>query len=288
MAKNSRTLRLAFPQWQGGDITGYALGAIVLDHLLPAPEHMTRASVSVPPPPEGAAGLLGSREDNHTSSYGAVGTQLAQALEILTKEDPDRVLTLGGDCAVSIAPFAWLASKHPEFGVVWIDAHPDMWSAQHQPHANARAASILSNQDSAGFSETLPTTVPADRFVWVGTRAEVVPQLVDLDLVWRNRVRVDEAENNPHTVVDRLHRKGIRQIAVHFDLDVLDSAEFHGVAVGEDAGMTWQGIAALLRTLDEEFDLVGLTVAEHIPEGMENLRRIIASTSLVRPHTETH
>lgn len=74
----------------------------------------------------------------------------------------------------------------------------------------------------------------------------------------------------------------MRQIAVHFDLDVLDANEFHGVAVGEEHGMSWRGVAALLAALDSEFELVGLTIAEHIPEGLETLRDIIANTSLVQ------
>ncbi|MFJ4175211.1 arginase family protein [Microbacterium sp. NPDC089696] len=288
MAKTPRTLRLSFPQWQGGDITGYRLGAMVLNQLLPAPGHMMSEAVAVPLAPAGRTGLLASDEENLTSSYGQVHAQLQQAVNIITRADPDRILTIGGDCAVSIAPFAWLASKYPEFGVVWVDAHPDMWAADAQPHANARAASILSGQDATELGTLLPTTVPADKFVWVGTRAEVVPQLVDLDRVWSNRVRVDEVETSPRTVVERLRRKGVRQIAVHFDLDVLDADEFHGVAVGEDAGMTWKGIAALLQSLDEEFELVGLTVAEHIPEGLETLREIISSTSLIRPSSDAH
>lgn len=288
MAKTTRTLRLTFPQWQGGDITGYSLGAMVLDQLIPSPDHMMSQAVAVPSPPAGQMGLLGSIESNHTSSHDQVRAQLQQSLEVVTQADPDRILTLGGDCAVSIGPLAWLASKYPEFGVVWLDAHPDMWAADSQPHANARAASILSGQDTTDLSELLPARVPTDKFVWVGTRAEVVPQLVDIDLVWRNRVRVDEVETNPRAVVDRLRRKGIRQIAVHFDLDVLDAHEFHGVAVGEEAGMTWRGIAALLQALDDEFELVGLTVAEHIPEGLETLRYIISKTSLIRPTSNTH
>ncbi|WP_226534279.1 arginase family protein [Microbacterium paraoxydans] len=282
MAKTPRTLRLSFPQWQGGDITGYRLGAMVLDQLIPAPGHMVSEAVAVPVPPAGRSGLLESPETNHTSSYDQVHAQLQQAVSLIDRAAPERILTIGGDCAVSIAPFAWLASKYPEFGVVWVDAHPDMWAADEQPHANARAASILSGQDATDLDTLLPTTVPADKFVWVGTRAEVVPQLVDLDRVWSNRVRVDEVEASPRTVVERLRRKGVRQIAVHFDLDVLDANEFHGVAVGEERGMTWRSVAGLLQSLDSEFELVGLTIAEHIPEGLETLREIISATSLMR------
>lgn len=283
MAQPPRTLRLAFPQWQGGDVTGYALGAAILDLAVPTGEQLVLASVPVASPPRGRTGLLGSDEFNGTSSYEVVAAQVQQAVEIIAREEPDRILVVGGDCSVSIAPFAWLTSRHLDFGVVWLDAHPDMWALEHQPHANGRAASILSGQDASNFAEMLPATVPPDKIVWVGTRAEIVPQLVDLDHVWRNHIRVDQVESNPSTVVNRLRAKGVRQIAIHFDLDVLDAAEFQGVAVGEEGGMSWSGVAELFRVLDDEFDLVGLTVAEHIPEGLETLRRIVSETSLMTP-----
>lgn len=277
-----RTLRLTFPQWQGGDITGYALGAAILDVVLPATADMRTAAISVPPPPLDRVGLLGSPEADGISSRTRVEEQLVAAVGTLAGAAPDRVLTLGGDCAVSIAPFSWLASRYPDLGVVWIDAHPDMWDAAHQPHANARAAAILSGLDASGLCDVLPATVPLDRFVWVGTRAEVGPELVDAEAVLANRVTVADAEAEPAGVAARLRGKGLGRVAVHFDLDVLDPTEFRGVAVGEAAGMTWDGIGRLLEHLDAEFDLVGVTVAEHVPEGMEKLRRLIGATSIAQ------
>lgn len=281
MTPDPRTLRLLFPQWQGGDIAGYALGAAVLDRLIPALPSMSARTVAVPAPPAHRTGLLGSEQTERTSSYDAVHDQLRQAIRAVDEVRPDRVLVLGGDCAVSIAPFSWLFSRYPDLGIVWLDAHPDMWAAEHQPHANARAVAILSGQDDSGLVALLPSTVPLDRFVWVGTRAELVPQLVDLDRVRANCVRVNDAEASPQRVVERLRSKGARHIAVHFDLDVLDAEAFHGVAVGERSGMSWDGVGALIGLLDAEFSLVGLTVAEHVPEGLERLRQVLAATSLM-------
>lgn len=46
----------------------------------------------------------------------------------------DRVITVGGDCAVDIAP---IAAAHARYGdaltVLWIDAHPDVYSPQTLP-----------------------------------------------------------------------------------------------------------------------------------------------------------
>ena len=43
---------------------------------------------------------------------GDIVTQLAQALDVIRRHDPARIVTLGGECAVSVAPFAELAHRY--------------------------------------------------------------------------------------------------------------------------------------------------------------------------------
>jgi arginase len=38
-------------------------------------------------------------------------TQLAQAFEVIRQHDPSRIVTLGSECAVSVAPFSELARR---------------------------------------------------------------------------------------------------------------------------------------------------------------------------------
>src|SRR5699024_6504331 len=55
-----------------------------------------------------------------------VVSSLERALTILAEHDPERVLTLGGECSVSVAPFAHLAARYgDDLAVIWIDSHPD-------------------------------------------------------------------------------------------------------------------------------------------------------------------
>lgn len=59
-------------------------------------------------------------------SRGTVMRCLTEALDLIHKHGVDRILTLGGECSVSVAPFAVLAEKYGDnLAVVWIDAHPD-------------------------------------------------------------------------------------------------------------------------------------------------------------------
>ena len=49
------------------------------------------------------------------------------ALDILEISKPDKVVTLGGECSVSVPVFTWLNAKlEGDVAVIWMDAHPDV------------------------------------------------------------------------------------------------------------------------------------------------------------------
>ena len=130
---DSTTLRLFYPQWQGGVVSnwipdipaedsskGYYLGAQILKLLAPQGNQKT---VEVPVSTDIKSHAL----ENGISGYRAIVQQTKSALELLDKENPERIVTLGGECSVSVVPFTWLAARYPgDVAVVWIDAHPDV------------------------------------------------------------------------------------------------------------------------------------------------------------------
>ncbi len=118
---NGTTLRLVFPQWQGGNNPPYHLGSKLLDWL--APEHVgpsEEVPVSLPTdeplPVEG--GIVARR---------ALLQQLRKARQLIDKHRPDRLVVLGGDCLVDLAPFAYLNERYAgDLAVLWVDTHPDI------------------------------------------------------------------------------------------------------------------------------------------------------------------
>ena len=58
---------------------------------------------------------------------------IRDAREAIARHDAPRILTLGGDCAVSVVPFTELAARYgDDLAVVWIDSHPDIGTS-HSP-----------------------------------------------------------------------------------------------------------------------------------------------------------
>src|SRR5699024_1673562 len=98
---------------------GYAVGTTVLDAILPPHEGPT-ATVPVTMSDHGLA------ERDGIEAKTVVVEQLARAVELVREHEPARITTLGGECAVSVAPFAALAHRYgDDLAVVWIDSHPD-------------------------------------------------------------------------------------------------------------------------------------------------------------------
>lgn len=134
MNNESKTLRLIYPQWQGGDIArwipeikdtaeaarGYVLGSMLLDFLAPDCGHdkVTVPVTTQPGERKVTDGVL-DRDD--------IAAQTKAAMDILRVKRPDRIVTLGGECSVSVVPFTYLFDRYGgDVAMVWVDAHPDI------------------------------------------------------------------------------------------------------------------------------------------------------------------
>ena len=49
---------------------------------------------------------------------------------MIERENPDKIITIGGNCIVSLAPFDYLHGKYGDTGIIWLDAHPDVSTPQ--------------------------------------------------------------------------------------------------------------------------------------------------------------
>lgn len=112
MEEEKSTVRLVYPQWQGGDVVRllpevecpedaarcYSLGAHILNLLAPADGQITLTVPVETAPAERtvSCGVL-DRE--------VIIRQMKAALRLLDEYRPARIVTLGGECSVSVVPF---------------------------------------------------------------------------------------------------------------------------------------------------------------------------------------
>lgn len=285
-----RTLRLVWPQWQGASREnatslvpelppeearrGYAVGARVLEALLPPHEGPTEL-VPVPSTEQPSSGGIESRE--------AVRESLEAAQAAIARHDAEGVLTLGGECSVSVAPFAALAERYGEdLAIVWIDAHPDADTpATGYDGYHAMAAALLMGHGDREFLDLLPATVPAERFAYAGLHDGEADAL-ELVEQWGPAVFGPESlRESTAPLLDWLAATGASRVAVHLDVDVVDSEEVV-LGLGQvPGGLSGAQVRRVIADLGAHSQIVGLTLAEYIPRQAMTLTGMLRGLPLI-------
>jgi arginase len=278
------TLRLLWPQWQGAGTSsirelapefpfdvarrGYAVGSAVLAAVLPANEGPTAAV----PVAMDDAGL--ERRDG-IEALEVILTQLARALEVIRQHDPARIVTLGGECAVSVAPFSELARRYgDDLAIVWIDSHPDVGTpASRYPGFHAMAVAALTGHGHPDVQELLPATVFPERVALVGLHSWTEDDIGNVARWGIRSFSPDDLRVTTQPLLEWLAATGCSRIAIHFDVDTVDSNEIVLGLGAEPGGLTSAQVRRIVDNIDSVADVVGITVAEFIPRQVMHLQR---------------
>src|SRR5262245_37999560 len=137
--KKQTTLRLIMPQWQGGNVHEYYFGSQLLAWLAP---HTNGPVETVPVPEPKSSETL--EVENGVLARSALLQQARAARQAIEKHHPDRIVTLGGDCLIDLAPMAYLNTRYEgNLGVLWVDAHPDVLTPQNSNQGNEYVLAAL-------------------------------------------------------------------------------------------------------------------------------------------------
>lgn len=283
------TLRLIFPQWQGGNNPPYHLGARLLNWLAPAPAGPVE-EVPVSPPTNTPLSL-----ENGVVARGALLEQLRQARQLIAKHQPDRLVVLGGDCLVDLAPFAYLNERYDgNLAVLWVDAHPDIMTPEQFHHAHAMVLGNLLGQGDADFVQAVSRPIKPQNMLFVGVNDATDWEAAEIKrLGLRNVGPAELAKHGSRPVLDWFKSTGAKHLAIHFDLDVLDPAlfrsvlfaqpnipegTFDGIAQGK---LTIEHVLRLFSDVADAADIVGLGIAEHLPWEALALQNMLARLPLI-------
>lgn len=286
------TLRLIYPQWQGGDIAkwitevkdpeqasrGYYLGAHLLDFLAPSTGQKT---MTVPVSTE----ICNRVVTDGVLDRDAIAQQTRAALDILDIEKPDRIVTLGGECSVSVVPFTWLASKYPDdIAVIWIDAHPDITlPGDVYPAYHAMAVTALMGNGDKKILGQLPAKIDPSRILFVGLRDWERDEIkVRQNEYGIKHLTPEETVSGSEKVIEWLRNTGASNVAIHFDMDVLDPNEIIAAVGVVPGGMKIAEVVRVINDVAKEKNLVGLTVAEPMPRTAIILKEMLNQLPLLK------
>lgn len=285
----SKTLRLLFPQWQGGNNPPYYLGSLLLSFLAPEP---TGPIASVPVYEPTTEPLT---EIDGITAKPQIIRQLNDAAALIAQHCPDSIVVLGGDCLVSLAPFAHLLNKYGDkLGVLWVDSHPDVQTAKQYPNAHAHVLGALIGTGDNDLVAHVATRLNPAKIMIAGLHD---PLAYEADYLARHNIATiapEQVKNGGKEVMAWIEREHIEYLAIHIDLDVLDPSLFRSVLFAKpgrgehDFGDVAEGKLAIEEVLNlitqatSKAEPVGLTIAEHLPWDMLNLKNMLSALPLMK------
>ena len=285
-----KTIRLIYPQWQGGNVTallpeltpddvsrGYFLGSYLLNFLAPQTKNKT---VVVPVSED-----INRVEENGIIGYKEILLQTKEALNLLKSENPDKIAILGGECSVSVAPFTYLAEKYKnDIAMIWIDAHPDITLPEDKTYNgyHAMAAAAIMGRGDDGIVSLLSAKIDADKILFVGLRDWERQQIKDRQQEYGiKHLTAQQVSNDSSKILDWIRSTGAKHIVIHFDMDVLDPNEIiPAVGVVAD-GMKIDEVTRVINDIAKEYDVVGVTVAEPMPRTAIRLKNMLEKLPLM-------
>lgn len=279
-----KTIRLLYPDWLSGGLETYYFGANLLQHILPANPNQPLVKVDIPTP-DGRQrkvqdGIAGKDEV-------LAGIRAAQAA--IENEAPQRIITIGGNCLVSQAPFDYLHGLYPNSGILWLDAHPDVSMPEDgypNAHAMVLGALLRAGEPSMAGLMKNPAFKP-DELLYVGLQG-----LHDYQAKFLDNLGVNYKVQTENFVSDDDIRAFVQKfdhVLVHLDIDVLDPLYFHSTyfanpnLVGDGSGggrMTMEQLASILHLVAANSETAGLTIAEYLPFDEERLHKLFGSLKL--------
>lgn len=291
--KSMKTVRLLFPQWQGGfdesEFPGqiYPLGARLLAWLAPASDSPL---VEVPVAPWTGAEPV---KEGGVFYQQEIVRQIRAARSILKAHAPDRVITFGGDCLVSQAPFDYLNERYAgKMGIIWIDAHPDVTTPKDFDHAHAMVLGNLLGEGEPLMAGEVTFPVKPEQVALVGVDGVLPHEKEAIDRFKLKVIPSRDIINSSNTVTGWIGERGFERVAIHLDLDVLDPAVFRSLLfanpnvearIGAEHGKTrLEHIGRLLKDIAAQVDVVGMSFAEHMPWDALGLQKLLSELPFMK------
>lgn len=284
----NKTLRIKYPQWQGGINPNYVFGSELLSVIAPENPNDETVEIAID------NGFHNIKSTPHGIDFDkSLLEQKKYAENILLEKQPDKVIVFGGDCSVTQVPFDYLKGKYGEdIGILWLDAHPDISTINHTSHLHEM---VLGNL--IGLSQNIEVTnvnnpYKTNKVLLAGLIEE---DLRGMDLACKELnicIATPETLRHDKKFLSKWMKENeIKYLAVHWDLDVLSPTDFRsiypaepyinssefGAAIGK---MTLKEIGTLLNSIADESDIVGLSITEHLPWDAFNLRKTLENISI--------
>ena len=190
----------------------------------------------------------------------------------------EKPLVAGGDCTILVGALAAAKERLGRVGLAFVDGHLDYFGGETSPSGEAADMDLafVTGHGPEGLVDLAgppPITEPGD-IVVMGHRTDPEEgggtretDLVDerIQLVEAPAIKRGDLQRLGRYVAERLEAQA-GHFWVHFDVDVFFQAAMPAVTYPLAGGLGWEHAEALLRPLVGSRRVVGLSVADFVPD----------------------
>ena len=279
-----KTIRLLYPDHASGGLETYYFGANLLQYILPLNNNQPLVKVNIEPPNNKEKIIT-----NGISAEDEVLNGIKDAQNKIQAEKPDKIITIGGNCLVSLAPFDYLHGIYKKTGIVWIDSHPDVSTVKDgYPQAHAMVLGSLLGYGASQLSAQMKNEkFKANELLYIGLQPLHNYQekfLKDIGVNFKIQDKEFVSNEEIKTFI-----KSFDNILIHLDIDVLDEHFFHStyfanpelVGDGSSGGkMRIEKLSEILQIITENSNVVGFTIAEYLPFDEHKLHKMFSKIKI--------
>lgn len=290
--EKKKTIRLIYPQWQGGNIAqwitevkdpeqasrGYWLGAQLLNFLAPDNGQET---FTVPV----ATDMVKRKVTDGVLDRDVLVAQTQAALDILNIQKPQKIVTLGGECSASVVPFTYLSAIYNnDVAMIWIDAHPDITlPGDVYPAYHAMAVTACMGLGDRHIISKLPAKIDPSKILFVGLRDWERDEIKMRQMQYGiKHLTPEDVRDNSDKIRSWLKSCGASKVLIHFDMDVLDPAEIIAAVGVVPDGMKIVEVVRVINDIAQEKEVVGLTIAEPMPRTAIRIKEMLNQLPLLK------
>lgn len=200
-------------------------------------------------------------------------------------EQPNKIVTLGGECSVSVVPFTYFANKYKDdVAMIWIDAHPDITlPGDVYPGYHAMAVTACMGLGDHKIISELPARFSPSKILFVGIRDWERDEIKTRQQQYGiKHLTPEDVRANDNAIHEWLKSCGASKVVVHFDMDVLDPAEIITAVGVVPNGMKIAEVVKVINDISKEKEMVGLTIAEAMPRTAIRIKNMLEQLPLLK------
>ena len=143
------------------------------------------------------------------------------------------------------------------------------------------AVAALTGHSDPDVLAMLPAAMDPDRVALVGVHDRTDDDFPNVATWGITSFAPDALRESSRQLLEWLAGTGCSRVAVHLDVDVVDSNEMVlGLGAVPD-GLTGAQVRRIVSDIDSASEVVGLTIAEYVPRQVMQLRQLLAGFPLL-------